>query len=59
MVDRPEWDLRLGYLIHDVSRLRRMMFDRALGPARNNKVAVVGACIHFAQRRTSPNPTCQ
>src|SRR5260370_39073655 len=32
MVDRPEWDLRLGYLIHDVSRLRRMMFERALAP---------------------------
>src|SRR2546430_13047208 len=32
MVDLPEWDLRLGYLIHDVSRLRRMMFDRALTP---------------------------
>lgn len=32
MMDRPEWDLRLGYLIHDVSRLRRMMFDRALAP---------------------------
>ena len=32
MADRPEWDLRLGYLIHDVSRLRRMMFDRALAP---------------------------
>jgi DNA-binding MarR family transcriptional regulator len=32
MVDQPEWDLRLGYLIHDVSRLRRMMFDRALAP---------------------------
>lgn len=31
-VDRPDWDLRLGYLIHDVSRLRRMMFDRALAP---------------------------
>jgi MarR family transcriptional regulator, transcriptional regulator for hemolysin len=31
-MDRPEWDLRLGYLIHDVSRLRRMMFDRALAP---------------------------
>jgi DNA-binding MarR family transcriptional regulator len=30
MVDRPEWDLRLGYLIHDVSR--RMMFDRSLAP---------------------------
>jgi MarR family transcriptional regulator for hemolysin len=30
--DRPDWDLRLGYLIHDVSRLRRMMFDRALAP---------------------------
>jgi DNA-binding MarR family transcriptional regulator len=29
---RPDWDLRLGYLIHDVSRLRRMMFDRALAP---------------------------
>lgn len=32
MSDRPDWDLRLGYLIHDVSRLRRMMFDRALAP---------------------------
>lgn len=32
LLDRPEWDLRLGYLIHDVSRLRRMMFDRALAP---------------------------
>jgi DNA-binding MarR family transcriptional regulator len=32
MVDQPEWDLRLGYLINDVSRLRRMMFDRALAP---------------------------
>jgi len=28
MVDQPDWDLRLGYLVHDVSRLRRMMFDR-------------------------------
>ena len=32
MVDQLDWDLRLGYLIHDVSRLRRMMFDRALAP---------------------------
>jgi MarR family transcriptional regulator, transcriptional regulator for hemolysin len=32
MSDRTDWDLRLGYLIHDVSRLRRMMFDRALAP---------------------------
>src|SRR5882757_4202536 len=32
MVDQPDWDLRLGYLIHDVSRLRRMMFDRDLAP---------------------------
>src|SRR3984885_14702236 len=32
MIDRPDWYLRLGYLIHDVSRLRRMMFDRELGP---------------------------
>jgi DNA-binding MarR family transcriptional regulator len=32
MVDQTDWDLRLGYLIHDVSRLRRMMFDRALSP---------------------------
>jgi hypothetical protein len=30
-----------------------------LGAARNNKVAVVGACIHFAQGRTSPDPTGQ
>jgi len=32
MVDQTDWDLRLGYLIHDVSRLRRMMFDRDLAP---------------------------
>src|SRR3979411_2811700 len=32
MVDRPEWDRRLGSLIPDGSRLRRMMFDRALAP---------------------------
>jgi DNA-binding MarR family transcriptional regulator len=32
MADQPDWDLRLGYLIHDVSRLRRMMFDRELAP---------------------------
>ena len=32
MAEQPDWDLRLGYLIHDVSRLRRMMFDRALAP---------------------------
>lgn len=32
MDDKTDWDLRLGYLIHDVSRLRRMMFDRALAP---------------------------
>src|SRR5665213_3369433 len=32
MIDRPDWYLRLGYLIHDVSRLRRMMFDRELAP---------------------------
>ena len=32
MIDRSDWDLRLGYLIHDVSRLRRMMFDRELAP---------------------------
>jgi DNA-binding MarR family transcriptional regulator len=32
MDERTDWDLRLGYLIHDVSRLRRVMFDRALAP---------------------------
>jgi MarR family transcriptional regulator for hemolysin len=32
MPEKTDWDLRLGYLIHDVSRLRRMMFDRALAP---------------------------
>jgi DNA-binding MarR family transcriptional regulator len=32
MDEKTDWDLRLGYLIHDVSRLRRMMFDRALAP---------------------------
>jgi len=30
--DTRAWVLRLGYLIHDVSRLRRVMFDRELSP---------------------------
>jgi DNA-binding MarR family transcriptional regulator len=29
-MDDKDWDLRLGYLIHDVSRLRRTIFDRWL-----------------------------
>lgn len=32
MNDTRSWDLRLGYLIHDVSRLRRVSFDRELAP---------------------------
>ncbi|SEJ83166.1 Transcriptional regulator SlyA [Marinovum algicola] len=32
MNDTRSWDLRLGYLIHDVSRLRRVSFDRELSP---------------------------
>ena len=28
----PDWELRLGFLIHDVSRLRRSAFDRCLKP---------------------------
>ena len=32
MTNRSDWDLRFGYLIHDVSRLRRVMFDRELAP---------------------------
>ncbi|MGV0819077.1 MarR family winged helix-turn-helix transcriptional regulator [Martelella sp. AMO21009] len=32
MKDTRSWDLRLGYLIHDVSRLRRVCFDRELAP---------------------------
>lgn len=32
MKDTRSWDLRLGYLIHDVSRLRRVEFDRELAP---------------------------
>ena len=31
MNDTRSWHLRLGYLIHDVSRLRRVSFDRELG----------------------------
>lgn len=27
-----DWELKLGYLIHDVSRLRRNLFDQALSP---------------------------
>lgn len=26
------WEIRLGFLIHDVSRLRRVLFDRSLRP---------------------------
>jgi len=29
---RIDWELRLGFLIHDVSRLRRSAFDRCLRP---------------------------
>ena len=29
----PEGELRFGYLIHDVSRLRRTLFDRWLAPS--------------------------
>ncbi|MEC7762143.1 MAG: MarR family transcriptional regulator [Pseudomonadota bacterium] len=32
MEDTRSWELRLGYLIHDVSRLRRVTFDRELAP---------------------------
>ena len=27
-----DWEIRLGFLIHDVSRLRRVLFDRCLRP---------------------------
>ena len=30
--DKIDWELRLGFLIHDVSRLRRSAFDRCLKP---------------------------
>jgi len=30
--DSIDWELRLGFLIHDVSRLRRSAFDRCLKP---------------------------
>jgi MarR family transcriptional regulator for hemolysin len=32
MNETRSWDLRLGYLIHDVSRLRRVSYDRELAP---------------------------
>lgn len=33
MADKSiDWELRLGFLIHDVSRLRRSAFDRCLKP---------------------------
>lgn len=34
MAESPstDWELRLGFLIHDVSRLRRSAFDRCLKP---------------------------
>ncbi|MCW5652123.1 MarR family transcriptional regulator [Hydrogenophaga sp.] len=31
-VTTTDWELRLGFLIHDVSRLRRSAFDRCLKP---------------------------
>lgn len=31
-VTTVDWELRLGFLIHDVSRLRRSAFDRCLKP---------------------------
>jgi DNA-binding MarR family transcriptional regulator len=31
-VESIDWELRLGFLIHDVSRLRRAAFDRCLKP---------------------------
>lgn len=31
-VTSVDWELRLGFLIHDVSRLRRSAFDRCLKP---------------------------
>jgi DNA-binding MarR family transcriptional regulator len=30
--ESTDWELRLGFLIHDVSRLRRSAFDRCLKP---------------------------
>lgn len=30
--EERDWKLRLGYLIHDVSRLRRTLYDRWLSP---------------------------
>ncbi|UPT86973.1 MarR family transcriptional regulator [Bradyrhizobium barranii subsp. apii] len=32
MVNELHWDFQFGYLIHDVSRLRRIVFDRFLAP---------------------------
>lgn len=32
MLTPTDWELRLGYLIHDVSRLRRTLFDKWLSP---------------------------
>ena len=32
MATPTDWELRLGYLIHDVSRLRRTLFDKWLSP---------------------------
>src|SRR5271163_2536096 len=34
MVPDLDWELRLGFLVHDVSRLRRRVVDRALKPLR-------------------------
>jgi DNA-binding MarR family transcriptional regulator len=32
VIKSTDWELRLGYLMHDVSRLRRSAFDRSLKP---------------------------
>ena len=32
MAKSMDWEIKLGFLIHDVSRLRRVLFDRKLKP---------------------------
>jgi len=55
MVDQPDWDLRLGYLIHDVSRAQEDdVRSRTLGAARDYPLAMVGARIHLAQGTVLP-----
>src|SRR4029450_425263 len=52
-----DWELRLGFLIHDVSRLRRSAFDRCLKPLNVTRSQwCVLACVSGGDGLTQPQP---